>query len=236
MSAMIEWPQASGMVEAGAGVRDRKHPDETGTVLAVRDIPADEYHVDAIDTTVAADNEDYPASDPVVELVWSALGDDPVFAAARDAHTVYHFPLSRLVCASCVRDVAPETLAASPYHTRTFAVDENHNAGYITKIRSQGYINSLLLARETPTGLELVAGHKRRWVAHQAGLATVAVRVVDLSAWEATLHYAEDHLWSVDDETMRQIVRALVARWGDRVTEIPAVRASGGSERRVSVV
>jgi hypothetical protein len=221
---MIEWPQAGGMVAAGERVRDRKHPDETGTVLAVRDIPANEYHVDPIDKTVAADNEDYPASDPVVELVWSALDDDPAFAAARDAHTVYHFPLSRLVCESCVRDVAPETLAASPYHTRTFAVDENHNEGYITKIRSQGYINSLLLARETPTGLELVAGHKRHWVAQKAHLDTIAVRVVDLSEWEAALHYAQDHLPALDDEeTTRQTVQALVDRWGNRVVDIPAM-------------
>jgi hypothetical protein len=232
---MIEWPRAGRMVEAGEQVRDRKHPDETGTVLAVCDVPASEYHVDAIDKTVADDNTDYPATDPVVELVWSDLGDDSALADARDAHTVYHFPLSRLVCASCVRDVAPETLAASPYHHRSFAVDENHNAGYITKIRSQRYINSLLLARETDGRLELVAGHKRRWVAHQAGLDTVAVRVVDLSAWEAALHYAEDHLLDLGAETAQQTVRALVDRWGERAVSLPSVaetieRGEGSAE------
>jgi ParB family chromosome partitioning protein len=208
MSSMIEWPHAGGMVAAGERVRDRKHPIETGIVLAVRDVPAAEYHVEAITRTVANDNPDYPASDPVVELVWNDHGDDPAFAGARDDLTVYHFPLSRLVCEPCVRDVAPSALAASPYHHRTFAVDENHNAGYIRKIRSQGYIESLLLARETAAGLELVAGHKRRWVAHQAGLDTVAVRVVDLSAWEAALHYAEDHLRSVPRQHAR-----LCGRW-----------------------
>lgn len=223
---MIEWPQTGEMVEAGEQVRDRKHPTETGTVLAVRDISASEYYVYIIDATVAADNPAYPASDPVVELVWSDLGDDPALAAARDAHTVYHFPLSRLVGASCVRDVAPSALAVSPYHTRTFAVDENHNAGYIRKIRSQGYINSLLLARETDAGLELVAGHKRRWVAHQAGLDTVAVRVVDLSAWEAALHYAEDHLLDLDDATARQTVHALVDWWGERAVSLMSVAAT----------
>jgi ParB family chromosome partitioning protein len=235
MRSMIEWPQAGGMVGAGKCVRDRKHPTETGTVLAVWDVPAAEYHVEAITRTVADDNPDYPATDPVVELVWSDLGDDSALADARAAHTVYHFPLSRLVCESCVRDVAPSVLAASPYHHRTFAVDENHNEGYIRKIRSQGYINSLLLARETDAGLELVAGHKRRWVAQQAELDTVAVRVVDLSAWEAAIHYAEDHLQAVDTETALQIVRALVARWGDRVREIPAVQARGAPDRHVVV-
>ena len=42
---MIEWPRAGGMVERGERVRDRKHPDETGTVFAVRDVPASEYSV-----------------------------------------------------------------------------------------------------------------------------------------------------------------------------------------------
>lgn len=221
---MIEWPQAGGSVAAGERVRDRKHPNETGTVLAVHDVPAREYYVEAIDTTVAADNEDYPTSDSVVEVVWSDLGDAVDLAEARDGHSVYHFPVSRLVCESCVRDVAPETLVASPYHHRSFSWDENRNRQYIYFVRGQRYINSLLLARETATGVELVAGHKRRWVATQAGLETVAVRVVDFSAWEAAIHYAQDHLSSLDDtDTITHTVQALMDHWGDRVTEIPAV-------------
>jgi NADH:ubiquinone oxidoreductase subunit len=232
---MIEWPTADGIVTAGDRVRDRKRPIDTGTVLAVRDVPAREYYVESIDTTVADDNPDYPANDPVVEVVWTDLGDDADLAAARAEHTVYHFPISRLVWESCVREVPPSDLRASPYHTRTFAVSENRNEGYINAIRSQGYIESLLLVRETAAGLELVAGHKRRWVAYKAGLETVAVRVVTLSAWEAAIHYAEDHLRSLDDETARQTMRSLVDRWGDRVADIPAVNVHAGSERRRSV-
>jgi hypothetical protein len=220
---MIEWPTADGMVKAGEHVRDRQRPIDTGTVLAVHDEPASEYHVDAIETTVAADNPEYPPDDPVVEVVWSALdGDD--LATARDERTVYHFPVSRLVGESCVREVSPAALHASPYHTRTFSWDENRNRHYIYGIRRKGYIGSLVLARETGDDLELVAGHKRRWVADKAGLETVAVRVVDLSEWEAAVHYAEDHLTSLDEEEpARQTVQALLARWGDRVADIPAV-------------
>lgn len=195
---MIEWSNAGGMVAAGERVRDRKHPIETGTVLAVRDVPARAYHVEAIDKTVAEANPDYPPGDPVVAVVWTDLGPDIALATAREERTVYHFPASRLVCESCVRDVPPAELHASPYHTRTFAVDENHNEGYIHKIQTQGYVTSLLVAREMAAGLELVAEHKRRWVAQQAGLATIAVRVVELSEWEAALHYAQDHLRAVE--------------------------------------
>lgn len=224
---MIEWPQAGGMVEAGDHVRDRKHPVGTGTVLGVRDVPAREYHVAAIDATVAEDNPAYPGSDPVVELVWAERSDAADLAVVRDVHTVYHFPVSRLVCESCVRDVAPDTLCASPYHHRSFAIDENWNRGYIRKIRSQGYINSLLVARETGAGLELVAGNKRRWVAQQAGLDTVAVRLVDFDEWEAAMHYVRDHLQDfADEETARQTVGALIDRWGERALSVPPVVAT----------
>jgi hypothetical protein len=224
---MIEWPHAGGMVEAGDHVRDRKHPVGTGTVLGVRDVPAREYHVDAIGKTVAADNPAYPGSDPVVELVWAERSDAADLAVVRDAHTVYHFPISRLVCETCVRDVSPDDLSTSPYHHRSFAIDENWNRGYIRKIHSQGYINSLLVARETGTGLELVAGNKRRWVAQQAGLETVAARLVDVDEWEAAVHYAGDHLSNLtDEETARQTVSALVDRWGERALSVPSVAST----------
>ena len=227
---MIEWPRAGGMVEVGDRVRDRKHPIETGTVLAVSDVPATDYYVETLDTTVFADNPDYPPDDPVVEVVWNVLGNDDL-AAARAEHTVYHFPLSRLVCEEYVRVVAPETLRPSPYHMRSFALDENRNRGYVSNVRSQRYIESVLVARETAAGFELVAGHKRRWVALQASLNWVTVRVVDLTDWEAALHYAQDHLGAVDDATARRTIRVLAERWGDRVGEIPAVQTA----RRASV-
>lgn len=219
---MIEWPDAGGMVERGEHVRDRERPIETGTVIAVREPVARDYYLDRIDTTVAADNPAYPSGDPVVAVVWSTL-DETALPTASEDHTVYHFPVSRLVAESCVRDVAPAALGVSPYHTRAFSWDENRNRYYIYGIRDQGYIGSLPLARETEAGLELVAGNKRRWVAQNAGLATIAVRVVALSEWEAALHFAQDHLPSFDAATTRRTIRALVERWGERVMEIPAV-------------
>jgi hypothetical protein len=220
MSAMIEWPTADGLVAAGARVRDRKRPVDAGTVLTVRNTPAAAYYVESIETTVAADNPAYPASDRVIDVVWTDL-DTTDLAAARDEPPVYHFPASRLVGESCMREVPPSDLRVSPYHHRTFLGRENR--GYIRAIHAQGYIESVLVARETPAGLELVAGHKRRWVAQKAHLDTIAVRVVDLSEWEAAIHYAQDHLPSLDEEPARQTVQSLVDRWGDQVADIPAV-------------
>lgn len=218
----LEWPQPGGeLVKMGDRVRDRKRPDQIGTVLAVSETPARDYYVEALDATVAEDNPGYLGSEPVVTIVWAKPA---ALATAQDVPSIYHFPASRLVAEPSVRDISLSALRSAPYHRRTFTPDENHNRGYINDIRSQGYIESLLVARETTTGLELVEGHKRRWVAQKAGLDTVAVRVVDLDAWEAAVHYAQDHLPSLDATTAQRTVQALAARWGDRIEEIPAIR------------
>lgn len=205
----------------GDRVRDRNRPSQTGTVVAVTETPAREFYIEAFDTTVAEDNPDYVGCEPVVMVVWA---EPAALATAQETPSVYHYPAARLVAEPSVRDVPPSALRSAPYHCRTFDRDENHNQGYIQYIRSQGYINSLLLARETATGLELVEGHKRRWVAQEAELDTVAVRVVDLDAWEAAVHYAQDHLPSLDEPTAQQTVGALAARWGERIESIPAIK------------
>lgn len=222
----IEWPQASEKVETGEHVRDRKRPNKTGTVLAVRDIPANEYYVDAIEKTVAADNPNHPENDPVVELVWDEYDTNTNLDTVREQRKVYHFPISRLVAESCIRDVEPNKLHESPYHHRSFSWDEDRNRPYIYSIRSQGHHNSILLARQTDAGLELVAGHKRRWVAEEAGLDTVAVRIVDLGDWEAAIHYAEDHLYDLDNEAAQQAVESLVDQWGENVLSLQSVNSA----------
>ncbi|MFC6965144.1 ParB N-terminal domain-containing protein [Halocatena marina] len=216
----LTWPLPDNeMIEPGDRVRDRKRPHQTGTVLTVSDIPAREYYLDSLDRTVAADNPGYSGSEPVVALVWSELAS----LATAQPPAVYHFPAARLVAESYVRDVPPSELQPAPSHCRTFDRDNPRTLSYISKIRSLGYIESLLLARETGDGLELIEGHKRRWIAEQADLETVAVRVVDLNDWEAAVHYAEDHLGSLDEDTARRTVRVLAAQWDDRIGDIPAV-------------
>lgn len=169
-------------LDPGAAVRDRKRPAPwgVGTAVDILETPAAEFVVEAIGRTVAEDNPGYPADDPVVRVRWSA-----------DDETVYHFPRSRLVREAAVRDVPPDDLVASPCHAREFDAAENKQ--YIETVRDVGYVESVPTARETDAGLELIDGHKRRWVAGRAGLETVAVWVVDVDVDEAATLYAACH-------------------------------------------
>ncbi|MFC7192861.1 hypothetical protein [Halocatena marina] len=45
-----------------------------------------------------------------------------------------------------------------------------------------------------------------------------------LPSWEAVDHYAEDHRWALDADTMRRTIQALAAWWDNRIEETPAVR------------
>lgn len=170
-------------LEVDAEVRDRKRPApaNTGTVVDVLGATADEFVVDAIDCTVAEDNPAYPPDDPVVVVVWDA----------DERETPYHFPQSRLVSDPEIEDVPPRGLVASPSHDRSF--DAAANPHYIDRVSRLGFIESLLTVRETGAGLELVDGHKRRWIATEAGLETVAVWVVEVDNATAAALYDACH-------------------------------------------
>lgn len=70
----IDWPQPSGeRLAVGDRVRDRNRPSQTGTVVAVSETPAQEFYIEALDTTVAEDNPGYVGCEPVVMVVWTRL-------------------------------------------------------------------------------------------------------------------------------------------------------------------
>lgn len=230
LSARVLDPEAERFAPSRAEVdvrdRHRPAPGNVARVIDVSEVPADAYYVDAIEQTVAEDNPSYPSGDPVVRVVWH---DDLDAVAtlwrsweadqlaevvdARSDLTPYHFPASRLILNRHVVDVPPEDLLDSPYHRRSF--DPEANRGYIHSVRYRGYVPSVLTVRRVSDGFEIVDGHKRRWVAEEAGLETVAVEIVDLDDREAALAYAQLHLDSLDVETRRATVEAIEDRWGD---------------------
>lgn len=172
----------------GHEVRDRRWPApwSVGVVDEVLDETAAEVYVDAIGKTVAEDNPGYPATDPVVIVRWNP-----------DDEMVYHFPASRLVLDDDLVDVAPEDLHPSRLHERRF--DLEGNLGYVRSVHYRGSIPSVLTGRRVPGGVELIDGHKRRWIARWAALETVAVELVECSDAEARRQYRACH--DVEDES-----------------------------------
>lgn len=220
--------QKSAPLSPGADVRDRRlpAPDNVARVIEATGVRADEFVVDELGRTVAEDNPSYPADDEVIRVVWHGHVDE--FATlwpgwtgeeladvvdARSDVKAYHFPESRLVSEKDLVDVPPADLLESPYHHREFDVDANR--GYIHDVRRRGYVPSVLTVRPVDDGFELVDGHKRRWVAVEAGLDTIAAEVIDLDDEAAAQAYAEDHLPGLEGEPIRQTLAALEDGWGD---------------------
>lgn len=87
-------------IEVGDRVVDA-NPKGAPSAMRIADVPgtrADEFYIAAIDKTVAKENSDYPADDPVVGVIYeNDLEAEDAEQAARDGTdaTVYHYPASR---------------------------------------------------------------------------------------------------------------------------------------------
>lgn len=120
-----------------------------------------------------------------------------------------------------VKIVDVDEVEPAPYHCRTFEVATNPQ--YVQQVRERGHVGSLPVVRETGHGLEIVAGHKRFWVAGVAGLDAIPARIVEWDDWRAVVYYALDHLPELDDETTWATLQRFVDEWGERAHEIPGV-------------
>jgi len=133
-----------------------------------------------------------------------------------------------------VERIAVDEIAPAPYHARKF--DRSENRKYIEEVRNDGWTGSFPVVRPTTDGLEVVEGHKRLWVAEQAGLKDHPVRIVDVDDWAAARRFAADHLPDErhiqDDGTadgyygadeIAEAVATLVDCWGDRALDLERV-------------
>lgn len=110
----------------------------------------------------------------------------------------------------------------SPFHCREFRYEDN--AAYVRQISERAHVGSFPIVREADPR-EIVAGHKRFWVAGVAGLDAIPARIVEWDDWRAAVYYALDHLPDLDDETSWETVQRFVEEWGDRAREIAPVAA-----------
>ncbi|SAY49973.1 Chromosome-partitioning protein ParB (plasmid) [Komagataeibacter rhaeticus] len=76
-----------------------------------------------------------------------------------------------------LREVDPKTLLDNPENPRKSAPNEAEERQLALNVKAVGIIHPPLV-RETPGGLMIVAGHRRRRAAVRAGLKTIQVTVV----------------------------------------------------------
>lgn len=151
-------------------------------------------------TLVSRANPDYPESDETVITVYKSDMEekyDTVYTGGialqlRDVHRqdfkTYSFPASRLnsVAEPEPLTVPVEKIVPSPYHTRSFSIEEH--GGLIDRIENLGHVFGKVIARPRQNSpfFELLNGHKRVWAA------TVAE---DISTVDIHVHPATD-LWA----------------------------------------
>nr|WP_244995471.1 ParB/RepB/Spo0J family partition protein [Halomicroarcula pellucida] len=135
---------------------------------------------------------------------------------------------------SCVERIRLDDVDPAPYAIREFRRDENLQ--YIANVRQNGWAGSFPVVRETEDGYQIVEGHKRLWVAEQAGLDSHPVEVVDVDDWELAFRFVVDHLPDAGqvhdggtadgcyaDEQIEAAIDALVEQWDERALEFERV-------------
>lgn len=154
-----------------------------------------------------------------------------------------------------LRDVAPDRLRPSPAQVRAPFPAETVTplpedtspeaeaaralADLVASVRVHGVLEPVL-ARETPAGLELLAGHRRVEAARRAGLATVPVRILapatdaDAAAITATENLAREDLTAWETVRALATLRAAFRAAGRPDTGAAVARAAGRSEGAVS--
>jgi ParB family chromosome partitioning protein len=151
--------------------------------------------------------------------------------------------------ADVIQEVDPDTrieelpldaIQPAPYHARK--LDASDNRGYIADVRENGWAGSFPVVRPIGDGeYEVVEGHKRLWVAEQAGLDSHPVEIDDVDEWTATQRFVADHL--PDERHVRNdgntsdgyygadaievTIRSLADEWGARILELDRVQFNG---------
>jgi len=190
--------------EPGAVVQDTDDPDPNPAVVVNRPPVTAAEWVAYYDTTVAEDNPEYPADDPVVCVVYEAelpeqyadyWGGRPIKIEHLNDEdcTIYTFPESRIeVIGHRDRVTVPlESLSPYPLQQRTF--DPEEDMTLVTEIRERGYPDPCPLVRPFGDGYQILDGHKRVWASHVAELESIPVEVQHVDDQAAVEIYERNH-------------------------------------------
>jgi ParB family chromosome partitioning protein len=214
----------------GAIVEDVEAKSQDAIVINTPSKTAAEWTVDD-DRTVADDNPEYPADDPIVVVLHRSQVEEhiplysggvlPLSKVCEVGIKLYAFPLSRLDVVGELETptVSIDAIHPSPYHSRTF--DASTNREFIESINNTGELPGPVRARvlqHRPLKLELLNGHKRAWAACVAGFDEVPVWA---QYWftdeEAARIWARQHLPTYTSGQQHRAIERLQNRFGQSV-------------------
>jgi len=227
----------------GAIVEDVEDVAHNAVVINTPSKTAAEWVV-GDDRTVADDNPEYPADDPIVVVLHRSQVEEhiplysggalPLSKLSEAGIKHYAFPLSRLnVVGELETPTVPiDAIHPSPFHARTF--DASANREFIDSIRDAGKLPGVVRARvlqHHPHKLELLNGHKRVWAACVAGSDEVPVRA---QYWftdeEAARIWARQHLPTYTPEQQHRAFERLQDRFEQPVARDIFEDATGVEE------
>lgn len=172
-----------------------------------------EHHVMLRDATVSPNGE--------TEQAGSVLISSAIEIATLDVKTD-------------IRRISLSEMSPSVYHQREFKKSQNRD--YIEQVNESGYAGSYPTVKEIDTGYEIVEGHKRLWIAGQANLDSHPVEVVDISDWEATRRFVNDHYPTekqinngtvadgyYGDNTLVNSMQTVIDEWGKAAFDLDRV-------------
>ena len=92
-----------------------------------------------------------------------------------------------------IRTLDVEAIEPSPYNARSY--DSPDHQIFVKQTRERGHLLTFPeVRRVSPGTFETVSGHRRLEAARRADLDELAVRLVEMSDWEATQRFVDEHI------------------------------------------
>lgn len=142
--------------------------------------------------------------------------------------------VERLEPMAPIEDVPVPAIAPSPYSTRR--MDDANQQEFIKQTREREHLLTYPTVRSVDGKVhdyEVVAGHRRFHTVQHADLDVVAVRVADLTAWEAVERFVDDHIpieggnerYMYDHQEIEETIARLREEWSvEQLRELAPLR------------
>lgn len=221
-------------------VIDRDNPRSEGIVINLPSKQANQWNVAGIGL-LSEDNPEYPEDDDVAVILHRGTLERyfPYYSGVKplklsDLHnrgiSYYAFPATRLrkVGELEPHEIPTSRILPSPYHSRTFDVDEEIRL--VARLdRDDGLHKPALLRVVDGDRFTILNGHKRIWAAQVLGYSSVRARCMYLDDLQAAQIFASRHLDEDPEESdhsdasREAAIQALRDEWGETVDQIPGV-------------